>query len=229
MKNIPGKSVDMCLADPPYGSTRCSWDVIIEFDPMWKQLKRIVKDNGAICIFGREPFSSCLRVSNIEMFKYDWIWKKTEPSNHYNAKKMPLRTCESVSVFYDKQPRYNPQKTTGHKRKVSKRTAEKDNNQIYGANSGPSSYDSTERYPVEVLEYSRKKQTNKLHPSQKPVELLEYMLKTYTTERDIVLDFSMGSGSTGVACRNLNRGFIGIEEEEKYYKIAKGRIFEDKD
>ena len=224
MKKLESNSIDMILCDPPYGTTACAWDQVIPMMAMWKQLKRITKDNGAICLFGSEPFSSYLRMSNIQMFKYDWIWRKTEPSGHFQAKRMPLRVVELISVFYKKQTAYTPQKTSGHKKKESICTVNRHSNSVYSVDSGVRNYSSTERYPVDVIEFSRKKQKNKLHPTQKPVALLEYLIKTYTLENETVLDFTMGSGSTGVACKNLNRSFIGIELDDKYFKIAQERI-----
>ena len=225
MKDISSGSVELILTDPPYGTTNCRWDTIIPFDPMWEQLKRIIKPNGAICLFGGEPFSSALRMSNIKDFKYDWYWQKTTPTGFLNAKKQPLRNIETISVFYSKQPTYNPQKTYGHKRKVSLakhkqncKKAEEYNDYCLA------SYDSTERYPTQILQFKTDRQKSALHPTQKPVALLEYLIKTYTNEGETVLDFTMGSGSTGVACVNTNRNFIGIELDEGYFQIAKQRI-----
>ena len=225
MKEIPDNSVDLILADLPYGTTQCKWDSIIPFEPMWKQLNRIIKDNGAICLFGSEPFSSVLRLSNIKNYKYDWYWNKTTPTGFLNAKKQPLRRVETISVFYGKQPTYNPQKTYDHKRKVStsKHKLNSKETEIYKEHK-LTNYDSTERYPTQVLEFKSDKQKSALHPTQKPVELLEYLIKTYTTENETVLDFTMGSGSTGVACVNTNRNFRGIELDDTYFEIAKKRI-----
>ena len=225
MKDIPDGSVDLVLTDPPYGTTNCRWDTIIPFDPMWEQMKRIIKPNGAICLFGGEPFSSALRMSNIKNFKYDWYWQKTTPTGFLNAKKQPLRNIETISVFYSKQPIYNPQKTHGHKRKVSlakhkqncKKSEEYNDYDL-------ASYDSTDRYPTQILRFKTDRQKSALHPTQKPVDLLEYLIRTYTNEGETVLDFTMGSGSTGVACVNTNRNFIGIELDEGYFQIAKQRI-----
>lgn len=227
MKNIPDGSVDLVLTDPPYGTSNCKWDSIIPFEPMWEQLNRIVKENGVVCIFGSEPFSSALRMSNAKNYKYDQYWKKTTPTGFLNAKKQPLRNIETISVFYSKQPTYNPQKSTGHKRKVSlaKHKMKSKKGQVYN-DYGISSYDSTERYPTQLLTYKTEKQTCSLHPTQKPVALLEYLIRTYTNEGETVLDFTMGSGSTGVACVNTNRRFIGIELDKGYFNIAKKRMEE---
>lgn len=225
MKDISSGSVDLILTDPPYGTTNCRWDTIIPFDPMWEQLKRIIKPNGAICLFGGEPFSSALRMSNIKNFKYDWYWQKTTPTGFLNAKKQPLRNIETISVFYSKQPIYNPQKTHGHKRKVSLAKHKQNCKKSEQYNDYDlASYDSTERYPTQILRFKTDRQKSALHPTQKPVDLLEYLIRTYTNEGETVLDFAMGSGSTGVACVNANRNFIGIELDEGYFQIAKQRI-----
>ena len=225
MKDISSGSVDLILTDPPYGITNCIWDTIIPFDPMWEQMKRIIKPNGAICLFGCEPFSSALRMSNIKNFKYDWYWQKTTPTGFLNAKKQPLRNIETISVFYSKQPIYNPQKTHGHKRKVSLAKHKQNCKKAEEYNDYDlASYDSTERYPTQILRFKTDRQKSALHPTQKPVDLLEYLIRTYTNEGETVLDFAMGSGSTGVACVNTNRNFIGIELDEGYFQIAKQRI-----
>ena len=220
-----GVKVDSIICDPPYGTTACKWDSVIPFDKMWERLNKLIKPNGAIVLFGSEPFSSALRMSNIKNYKYDWVWEKTTATGHLNAKKMPMKANEVISVFYKKQPVYNPQKTTGHKRKVS--TAEHKRNsvktEVYRAH-GPTSYDSTERYPRTVIKFKTDKQKSAIHPTQKPVALMEYLISTYTNENELVLDFTMGSGSTGVACKNLNRDFIGIELDKGYYDIAVDRI-----
>jgi site-specific DNA-methyltransferase (adenine-specific) len=218
MKNIPDNSVDMCLTDPPYGTTACKWDSVVSFEPMWAQLHRIVKDNGAICLFGSEPFSSSLRMSNIKMFKYDWVWDKKQSGNPFLAKKQPLKTHEIISVFYKKN-RYYPVMRTGILRKKGGGS----NSKIFG---NTDSVKNDQYYPKAILEFNNcTNKKNKLHPTQKPVALLEYLIKTYTLENETVLDFTMGSGSTGVACKNLNRKFIGIEKEEKYFDISYDRIY----
>ena len=225
IKDVPSGSIDLILTDPPYGTTNCKWDIIIPFEPMWQQIKRIIKPNGAICLFGSEPFSSALRMSNIKDFKYDWYWQKTTPTGFLNAKKQPLRNIETISVFYSKQPTYNPQKTYGHKRKVSLAKHKQNCKKAEEYNDyGLASYDSTERYPTQILQFKTDRQKSALHPTQKPVALLEYLIKTYTNEGETVLDFTMGSGSTGVACVNTHRNFIGIELDEGYFQIAKERI-----
>lgn len=228
MKTIPDKSIDMILCDLPYGTTACKWDVIIPFEPLWEQYNRIIKNNGAIVLFGSEPFSSLLVCSNLKMFKYEWIYEKTQPSGHLNAKRMPMKYHENILVFYKKQPTYNPIKTTGHKRKQSKgQIVNELGKGCYGKQTG-ANYDSTERYPKSVQIFSNGLMKQKsLHPTQKPVELLEYLIKTYTLENETVLDNCMGSGSTCVACINTNRKFIGIEKDKNYFEIARKRIEEN--
>lgn len=227
MKTIPNHSIDLILTDPPYGTTACKWDTIIPLDLMWEQLWRIIKPDGTICLFAGEPFASMLRMSNIKYYKYDWYWQKTTPTGFLNAKRQPMRNIENICIFYKKQPLYNPQKTNGHPRKVStaqhKRHSKK--TEDYGAY-GLATYDSTERYPLQTLCFKSDKQKNALHPTQKPVALLEYLINSYTQNGDTVLDFTMGSGSTGVACINTNRNFIGIELDDNYFCIAQDRIAE---
>lgn len=223
MKDIPSGSVDCILADVPYGTTACKWDTVIPFEPMWEQLNRIIKPNGAICIFGSEPFSSALRMSNIKNFKYDWIWNKKLAGNGILAKKQPLKIHEIVSVFNSSV--YIPQMTKGKYRK--KMTGGIKESEITGGNTVVEEYSNDLYYPKTILEYGiGNMRKGRLHPTQKPVDLLEYLIKTYTNEGETVLDFTMGSGSTGVACINTNRRFIGIELDEGYFNIAKQRIDE---
>ena len=225
MKDIESGSVDLILTDPPYGTTACKWDSIIDLDLMWEQLKRIIKPVGAVLLFGQNPFSSALIMSNPKIYRYDWIWEKTEAKGHLNAKKMPMRAHENISVFYNKLPTFNPQKTIGHKLKEAKNVdrAEKQS-KLYGEQKSITSYSSTERYPRSVQLFSSDKQKENYHPTQKPVDLLKYLIKTYTNENETVLDFTMGSVTTGVAACNLNRKFIGIEKDSDYFEIAKKRI-----
>ena len=226
MKQIPNKSIDMILCDLPYGTTACKWDSVIPFEPLWEQYNRIIKDNGCIALFSSQPFTSSLVMSNPKMYKYEWIWQKTHPKGHLNAKKMPMRAHENIEIFYKKPPVYHPQMTHGHKRKVAKTNyiRESDGNSCYGREVRNTSYDSTDRYPLDVQVFGNAVQSKKLHPTEKPVALLEYLIKTYSNEDDIILDNCMGSGSTGVACVNTGREFIGIELDENYYNIAKNRI-----
>lgn len=222
LKELPDQSVDLILTDPPYGSTMCKWDVIIPFDALWPELKRVIKPNGAIVLFGSEPFSSLLRCSNLKMFRYDWIWEKPGATGFLNAKIQPLRAHETISVFYARKPTYYPQKTKGHARKQSERTDI--NSACYGKAIKRVAYDSDERYPRSIQVFSSDKQVESLHPTQKPVALLEYLIKTYTLPGETVLDFTMGSGSTGVACINTARQFIGIEKDDHYFEVAKSRL-----
>lgn len=226
MSKIPDKSVDMILCDLPYGQTqRNKWDTVISFEPLWEQYKRIIKDNGVIALFANGMFTAELMLSNKSMWKYNLIWEKTQPTGFLNAKKMPLRSHEDICIFYNKLPTYNPQKTSGHTRKVSKAEHKVGckSTTDYGEH-GLTTYDSTERYPKSVWKFAKDIQKSALHPTQKPVALLEELIKTYTNEGDLVLDNCMGSGSTGVACLNTSRSFIGIELDDDYFKLAKERI-----
>lgn len=227
MKSIPDKSIDMILCDLPYGTTACAWDIIIPFEPLWQQYERLIKDNGAIVLTGCEPFSSMLRMSNLKLFKYDWIWDKVKGTGFLNAKKQPMRNHEIVTVFYKNQCLYNPQKTHGHTMKKSFR-AKHLQTDVYGEMNNDYLYESTERYPRSIQVFSSDTQNTSLHPTQKPVALLEYLIKTYTNENETVLDNCMGSGSTGIACINTRRKFIGIELGEEYFRIATKRIEEHK-
>lgn len=217
-----GIKVDMILTDPPYGTTACKWDSVIPFEPMWKRLNRIIKPNGAICLFGSEPFSSALRMSNIKNFKYDWIWNKKKGGNPLLSKIQPIKITENISVFGKNKVNYYPIMTERDKPKSrGKNTGKKSEttNNVWVENK---TY--THLYPKNIIEFSNASQKGKLHPTQKPIALLEYLIKTYTNEGETVLDFTMGSGSTGVACINTNRKFIGIELDEKYFEIARNRI-----
>lgn len=214
MKSIADKSIDMILADPPYGTTACKWDSVIPFEPMWKELKRIIKPNGAILLFGSEPFSSHLRMSNLKMFKYDWIIEKSKPTGHLNSKKRPMTGHDIISVFGGLK--YYPQGLI-----KTNKTVKRTNKGCYGECSKDTKLELT-GYPRTNIK--AKYDSKPGHPTQKPVALLEYLIKTYTLENETVLDFTMGSGSTGVACVNLNRNFIGIEKDDNYFEIAKKRI-----
>jgi len=226
MKMIPDGSVDMILCDLPYGTTQCKWDTIIPFEPLWEQYERIIKANGAILLFSSQPFTSALVMSNTKLFKYEWIWQKTHPKGHLNAKKMPMRAHENILVFYKKPPVYNPQKTQGHYRKIAKTNyiKESDGNSCYGREVRNTSYDSTERYPLDVQIFSNGNQNDKVHPTQKPVALCEYLIKTYTNEGELVLDNCGGSGTTAVACINTGRNYIIFETEKHYCEIMEQRI-----
>ena len=227
MQGLPDKSIDMILCDLPYGVTACRWDSVIPLADLWGQYLRIIKDTGAIVLFGQGLFSAKLMLHGEKYFRYSLVWQKTTPTGHLNAKKMFMRSHEDLLVFYKSLPTYNPQKTQGHKRKISL-TRHKQNckrTEVYGSH-GFTSYDSTERYPLSVLRFASDKQKEALHPTQKPVALLEYLIKTFTNEGETVLDNAMGSGSTGVASINTRRDFIGIELDKDYFEIAKSRIYE---
>ncbi len=217
-----GIKIDAIICDPPYGTTKCKWDNIIPFDEMWLRLNKLIKPNGAIVLFGTEPFSSLLRCSNIKNYKYDWIWDKIKPNGHLVAKYRPMQRNENISVFGIGKINYFPIMTDRDKEKKSK---EYSRTEIMG---GKTTNNNTkilkQKYPQNILVFSNASQKNKFHPTQKPVVLLEYLIKTYTNENEIVLDFTMGSGSTGVACMNTNRKFIGIELDEKYFNIAIERM-----
>lgn len=229
-----GVVVDAIITDPPYGTTACKWDSVIPFDEMWERLNKLVKPNGAIVLFGSEPFSSALRVSNIKNFKYDWIWDKKSAGNVLVAKHQPLKNHEMIHVFTVKgRAAYYPQFTFGHKDRTDDKpvTQKSELNQkiksgVFKASKTNKPKDA--RYPKSILEFSKQSSecsnSKSVHPTQKPVGLMEYLIKTYTNESETILDFTMGSGTTGVACKNLNRKFIGIELDGTYFNIAKERI-----
>jgi DNA modification methylase len=231
MDKIADKSVDMILCDLPYGTTACKWDVVIPFEPLWEQYERIIKDNGAICLFGSEPFSSYLRMSNIKNYKYDWVWIKAKPSNFLMGKKQPMKYTENILIFYKKQPTYNPimikrdEKNKRNNKKCGYLKYEalglnEDNKYADRLKAGMNDY----IYPRNYLYFSQNTKVKYVHPTQKPVELCEYLIKTYTNEGETVLDNCMGSGTTGVACKKTGRHFIGIEKDEKYFEIAVSRV-----
>jgi site-specific DNA-methyltransferase (adenine-specific) len=219
-----GVKVDSIICDPPYGTTACKWDSVIPFDEMWLRLNKLIKPNGAIVLFGSEPFSSALRMSNIKNYKYDWIWNKVKPSGHLNAKNRPMTLIENVVIFNVKKDNYYPIMTD---QKPRKSESPKKHSEVYGKQRAVSKI-IDKKHPKQIIEISNANQKGKVHPTQKPVELMEYLIKTYTNENEIVLDFTMGSGSTGVACKNTGRDFIGIELDKGYYDIACNRIKEAK-
>ena len=225
MKNISDKSVDCIITDLPYGTTQCKWDTIIPFEPLWKQYNRIIKDNGAIVLFGTEPFSSHLRLSNLKNYKYDWIWDKVKGTGFLNAKKQPMRNHELISVFYKKQCTYNPQKTYGHKMKKSYRSKDLQT-EVYGEMKNDYTYESTERYPRSIQVFSTDTQNSSLHPTQKPVALIEYLIKTYTNEGEIILDSCAGSMTTGIAAIKANRKVICIENDNGIFNVGRKRVME---
>lgn len=219
MKSIPDKSIDMILCDLPYGTTKNKWDSVIDLDLLWQQYERIIKDNGAIVLFAQVPFNIVLGGANLKLLKYEWIWEKDNGTGFLNAKKMPLKIHENILIFYKKPPTYNPQMRIGYK-PYEQKSGRGSNN--YGEQIRVITKNNGERYPIDIIKFKRDKE--KLHPTQKPVALLEYLIKTYTNENEVVLDNCMGSGSTGIACLNTNRKFIGFELDEKYFEIAKNRL-----
>lgn len=225
MKELTDESVNAIIADPPYGTTACKWDSVIPLEPMWEQLKRIIKPNGAIVMTASQPFTTTLVSSNIKEFKYCWVWKKNISTNFLHAKRQPLRKTEDVVVWTKGPSKYNPQMTTGHPPTQSAKGSSK-GVLWHGENKRNYEGGSTERFPVNLIEFNVHNPKNRKHPTQKPVALMEYLIKTYTNEGETVLDFTMGSGTTGVACINTNRNFIGIELDKDYFKIAKRRIIE---
>ena len=226
MKEIESGSVDMVLADPPYGTTACKWDSVIPLDKMWEQLNRIIKPNGAVVLFGSQPFTSVLVCSNLKMFKYDVYWKKEKPTNIFQVKRRFGKSTEVISIFYKEQPTYNPQMVK-HTGKLVTNKPKGIHKSIVMGNSRQkvAAYiDNGFRYPTDVLEFRREILGSTVHPTQKPVALMEYLIKTYTNENETVLDFTFGSGTTGVACLNTNRKFIGIEMDDNYFDIGSKRI-----
>ncbi|MNJ42445.1 DNA adenine methyltransferase YhdJ [compost metagenome] len=222
MKSIPSASVDLVLADLPYGTTQCAWDVIIPFAPLWEQYLRIAKPEAAIVLCAAQPFASMVVASNPADYRYEWIWEKGNATGFLNAKKQPLRAHESAQVFYRRQPVYNPQMTTGHERRTTKRKTV--NSECYGKALSLTEYDSTERYPRSVQFFSSDKQAGSFHPTQKPVAWMRFLIATYTNPGQVVLDNTMGSGTTGVACIQLGRQFIGIEQDLDHFGTAQQRI-----
>ena len=223
MKRIPDWSIDCIITDPPYWSTACRWDHVIPFDKMWAELKRIIKPNGAIVLFGSEPFSSALRMSNIKMYKYDWIWEKNRWTGHLNAKIMPLSIYENIIVFGKNKLHYNPQKEKWEPYQRLNCSSDATNKWCYWAmNKTTDTVNTWDRYPKNILKFPKVERT--LHPTQKPVALIEYLIRTYTNEWETVLDFTIGSGTTAIACINTNRNYIGFELDKWYFDIANERI-----
>jgi len=231
MSNINENSVDMILCDPPYGTTPLHWDNIINFEKMWEQYHRVAKPNAAVVIFAQEPFASFVRMSNMKEYKYDWYWEKELLTNVFQVKRRPGKVIENICVFYKKQCIYNPQKREHHGKLVHNKVGENTRWSPTQSGNNPSTkpleyHDDGTRYPTQVLRINRDNSRERLHPTQKPVALCEYLIKTYTNEGMTVLDNCMGSGTTGVACMNTNRNFIGIEIDDNYYNIASDRIRE---
>lgn len=224
MKGISDESIDMILSDLPYGISQCKWDSVIPLDSLWSQYTRIIKANGAIVLTGSEPFTSVLIMSNLKMFKYSWIWQKTSATGFFDCKKRPLNDNETISVFYKKQPIYHPQMTKAEKIYKRGYVKNKKGSDCYGSERDYLQVDTGLRYPKRIIRFRNVSQKDHVHPTQKPVALFEYLIRTYTDEKDIVLDNCIGSGTTAIACMNTGRSYIGIEKDENYFNIAQERI-----
>jgi site-specific DNA-methyltransferase (adenine-specific) len=226
MKDWPDGCVDLVLTDPPYGTTACEWDSIIPLEPAWEVLKWIIKPNGAIVMTGAQPFTTTLIASNMKAFKYCWVWEKSRPTGHLNANRMPMKNVEDIVVFYDKQATYNPQMTQGKPNHVAEGTKRitKATNNCYGTFENSVQKRTFTKYPKQILQFQQQDPTKIIHPTQKPVALMEYLIKTYTNEGEIVIDFAMGSGTTCVAAKKLGRKYIGIDISEEYCQIARERL-----
>jgi hypothetical protein len=225
MRDLPDASVDLILCDLPYGTTACKWDTVIPFEPLWAQYRRVAKRNAAIVLTASQPFTSALVMSNPKEFRYEWIWHKNKATGHLDAKKRPMRAHESALVFGVDLPSYNPQKTTGHK--AGNMATRRTQNRVWGKEAGENTWGgTTERYPRSVQDFDcvNNDDPQRTHPTQKPVALMEYLIRTYTNEGDTVLDNCMGSGTTGVACKNTNREFIGMEKDLDYFVAAVARL-----
>ena len=225
MKTIEDNSIDAIITDPPYGTTACKWDSVIPFDLLWEQYNRIIKDNGAVVLFGSQPFTSVLVNSNIKMFKYEWIWEKDGGSNFATVKYMPMKEHENILVFGKGKIKYNEQRQERIGSRKGKKTTTTDSGRkdsVYGTQKGGKTFDVPKlRCPRSIQRFNRERGQ---HPTQKPLDLLEYLVKTYSNENDTILDNTMGSGTTMLACKNLNRNGIGIEKDETYFKIAEDRV-----
>ena len=226
MKEIESGSVDMVLTDPPYGTTACKWDSIIPLEPMWEQLKRVIKPNGAIVMTASQPFTTTLIASNMKMFKYCWVWSKGKGTGFQIVKIKPMVSHEDIVIFGKGRITYNPQMRHREKPRLSKNKGTTRQMLVSNGKEFTADKPLTKRYPITEILFPNNNQKSKVHPTQKPVALMEYLIKTYTNEGETVLDFTMGSGTTGVACKNLNRKFIGIELDQYYFNIAKKRIEE---
>lgn len=220
MATLPSASVDLVLADLPYGTTQCAWDSVIPLEPLWTAYKRLAR--GPVVLFAQSPFDKVLGASNLPWLRYEWIWEKTSATGHLNARRAPMKAHENILVFSEKAPLYRPQKTTGHVRKTAVR--HKVGGAVYGKQTAGSSYDSTDRFPRSVQRFASDKQRSKLHPTQKPVDLLRYLIETHSEPGALILDNTMGSGSTGVAAGATGRDFVGIERDPDYFAIAQRRL-----
>jgi len=218
LPTIEARSIDLVCADVPYGTTECKWDSVLDLERMWSELYRVSRENAAIIIFSAQPFTSILVASNLKHWRSEWIWEKGNATGFLNAKKQPLRAHENIEVFYRRQPTYNPQFTHGHERRTSKRKSV--NSECYGKAYTLTEYDSTSRYPRDVQFFSSDKQKGNFHPTQKPVALLQYLIETYSNPGEMVLDFTMGSGTAAIACQESGRSFIGIEKDPAIYQVA---------
>jgi site-specific DNA-methyltransferase (adenine-specific) len=225
MSEIPDGSIDMVLCDLPYGITACKWDTVISFELLWAHYRRVCKKNAAIVLTASQPFTSALVMSNLSNFKYQWTWDKANSAGFLNAKKQPLRQTEDICVFYRGQCTYNPQMEVRGNPRVKGGYNKSCGSDNYGDYHDVKSV-SNEYYPTNLLRISNANRAEKTHPTQKPVALMEYLIRTYTNEGELVLDNTMGSGTTGVACMNMGRRFIGIEQDDKYFEIAKNRVEE---
>ena len=225
-KHVEDKSIDMIFCDLPYGTTQNKWDSVIPLDKLWSEYNRVIKDNGAIVLFAQTPFDKVLGASNLKMLKYEWIWRKSRPTGHLNANRMPMKAHENILVFYKKLPTYSKQMTIGkpnHVKDGSVRKTKATNNN-YGHFENVVQKRTNLKNPVTVLEFKQQDPNKILHPTQKPLELIEYMIKTYTNEGDLILDNTCGSGTTGLGAKNLNRNYIMMEQDPKYYEIACKRV-----
>lgn len=231
MQQMKNKSVDMVLCDLPYGTTACKWDAIIDFEELWQRYEDVIKDNGAIVLFGSQPFTSSLVMSNPKLFKYEWIWEKSKASNFLLAKKQPLKAHENILVFSKGTPKYYPQKTDGKAYKTRKINHKHGTPNVYNDipnYTGREPIEMEGRLPRSVQYFATAHMEGKYHPTQKPVALFEYLIKTYTKEGETVLDNCIGSGTTAIACINTNRNYIGIEKDEEYFNVAQKRIMKHK-
>ena len=224
MQDIPDKSIDAIICDLPYGTTACKWDSVIPFEPLWQQYNRIIKDNGAIVLFGGQPFTSALISSNYKMYRYNWVWDKQRGSNFATVKKRPFNSFEDICVFYIKQPTYNPQMISGEPYTRTQSKIGDFKSDMVENKKNIKTISDGKRYPLTILSYPMVGQTNKIHNTQKPLELIKYLVKTYTNENDWVLDNTCGSNTTGIACYDLNRNYIGIEKDIDIYNVAKERV-----
>lgn len=227
MALLPNESIDLILADLPYGATKVEWDKILPFDKLWENYERLIRPNGAVILFSQQPFTTKLISSNYKMFRYEIIWNKVRTTGFLNSNRMPLKQHENILIFYKKLPTYNPQMTEGRAPSHSRGTKATAKNRVYGdfnPKNTSKSLNSNLKFPTDVLTLSNKVTKGQLHPTQKPIELLEWLIKTYSNPGDLILDNVMGSGSTGVAAVNTGRDFVGIELNDKYFNIAKNRI-----